>query len=576
MISNCSQPIDGGPGDSTGQEYYVRPWYNHPWSFVLRHPNEQIRKTISRLAIDAANNNNIGYLLGGDSFYHALSSVGWEPSKIKIKCDSDCSRSSAAICIAAGHLCNDSKLANLSYPQTTVTMMSSFSAVGFQVLTDSKYLTGDQNLLAGDVLVNTAQHATINVGDGVASASEVSSSNGQITGSGIVVGGQLYSSEYTRADGIVREFCYLDSNYNKTIKSSPLKFSVINYTAMLDEISDMFGLVTGNVSDSSTSIGGNGSYDTSGLEEGPKRVIDFLINHGVSAAGACGGAGNIYEESKFDPGAVNPNGHYGLVQWGGGRYSALVAKVPDWQTNFDGQLEFMWEELNGPYKATLDYINSVADSEQGATDAAKYWCDHYEVTGWQTSRGSKAAEYFSKLKPLSNSESSNIIGGSGELKGKSGKKLSLVKTIEVPASANAFLHDGSDAYPYSNWAGKLSSTQGIVGREWLNRGEPHDNRDIGLLDNHLTICMAVTFGNAGDLVQVFCDNLTFTAVLIDIKGPGTNGNPWGHPKSDGVSPVEWAIYTPNKSSNVTNWGGIGNWAGKKLLKVENYGSWING
>jgi hypothetical protein len=426
MVSNCGKDYDGKPGDSSGKEYAVKPWYKHSagyWVYCLRHPDATIRATIARLAIDAANNDNIGYIWGGSSMGTELAKVGYEPSRITNKCGSDCSGSTSYIVNAAGHLCNDSKLSSFS-KHATGGLKDALVSAGFGCLTDRKYLTSDQYLLAGDILVIPNHHACINVGDGVSATSDTNWQATATNSSGTT--GVLYTSSYTREDGIVREYSYLDDDYKYSLQKSKLKVSIINYTSMLQNLADVFG---------------------------------------VSTSGAI----------------------------------------------------------------TVD------------------------------------------------SSSDTTIGGtSGDLAGRSGKSLSVKKTITIPDNVRTYLHNKDDCTSYSYWCHKLGWTQGKVAKVWIDNGQPHDSRNIGTLGGHLTIAMKETFGDCGDLVKVTCtDGTSFTAVLVDIKGSDATSR-YGHVKGNDVSPCEWYVYTGQDTVNTTStFKGIGDWAGKKVCKVENYGSWLD-
>ena len=109
----------GKAGDQTKHEWEIRDWYNRPWSCVLRHPNQQIRELIAELAIEAANNNKIGYDQNQRSTYWTqLKKVGYRPSKITTACQADCSAGVIANTKAAGYLKNISALKNLSATYT--------------------------------------------------------------------------------------------------------------------------------------------------------------------------------------------------------------------------------------------------------------------------------------------------------------------------------------------------------------------------------------------------------------------------------------------------------------------------
>lgn len=169
MISNCGHDergkYSGGiAGDQTKDEYINIPWYNRPWKCVLRFPNRVVSNGIAMLARHAADNDKIGYDQGQRlTFYNELSKVGWNPKLITVPCEADCSSSSAALIIAAGHVFNVGKLQVINPSMTTSNMRGSLVAIGFDLLTDQKYLTSDKYLLPGDLLLNDGHHVAINL-----------------------------------------------------------------------------------------------------------------------------------------------------------------------------------------------------------------------------------------------------------------------------------------------------------------------------------------------------------------------------------------------------------------------------
>ncbi|MFR1307662.1 MAG: hypothetical protein ACLSCO_01390 [Gallintestinimicrobium sp.] len=66
---------------------------------------------------------------------------------------------------AAGHLLGIDALKNINATYTG-NLRAGAKAAGFQVLTESKYLTGPDYLLAGDILLNDSHHTATNVQDG--------------------------------------------------------------------------------------------------------------------------------------------------------------------------------------------------------------------------------------------------------------------------------------------------------------------------------------------------------------------------------------------------------------------------
>lgn len=180
MISNCGSDergkySGGQAGDQTGNEWRIRTWHNRPWNCVLRHPNPNVRKMISQMAVAAANNNNIGYDQAQRlTFWTHLSASNYDPAKITVKCEADCSSGVAAICKGAGYRLNIQALKNISTSIYTGNQKAALRAAGFEVLTASKYLTSDAYLLEGDILLNESAHTAINVTNGSKSGAEAS------------------------------------------------------------------------------------------------------------------------------------------------------------------------------------------------------------------------------------------------------------------------------------------------------------------------------------------------------------------------------------------------------------------
>lgn len=153
----------GQAGDQTGKEWRMRDWYNRPWTCVLRYPDQTAALMIAILGIDAALNDKIGYDQSQNRTYLAqLKAVNWQPSKITIACEADCSAGVCANVTAAGYLLGIAALKNHTGTYTG-NMRSALKKAGFQVLTDSKYLTGGDYLLPGDILLNDNHHTATNV-----------------------------------------------------------------------------------------------------------------------------------------------------------------------------------------------------------------------------------------------------------------------------------------------------------------------------------------------------------------------------------------------------------------------------
>lgn len=172
MISNCGHDENnrytgGAAGDQTGGEWALINWYNRPWNCVLRHPDAKVRAEIAKLAKAAAQNNLVGYDQGQRyTFWEHLKASNYDPAQITVKCEADCSSGVAAIVKAVGYRLGIQKLKDVSIYIYTGNEKAALKAAGFEVLTASKYLTGPDYLLAGDILLNESAHTATNITDG--------------------------------------------------------------------------------------------------------------------------------------------------------------------------------------------------------------------------------------------------------------------------------------------------------------------------------------------------------------------------------------------------------------------------
>lgn len=174
MLSNSGHDSRGQySGDTAGDqggEWSIIPWYQYPyggWNCILRHPNATVREWIATLATEAANNDNIGYDQSERyTFWQALQKCGYRPKNINYPVEADCSAGVLAICRAVGYLTGDAALQGVDIYGYTGTEKRILTNAGFQVLGDSKYLTGDSYLCRGDILLNEENHTCINLTDG--------------------------------------------------------------------------------------------------------------------------------------------------------------------------------------------------------------------------------------------------------------------------------------------------------------------------------------------------------------------------------------------------------------------------
>lgn len=169
MISNCGSDergryTGGQAGDQTGREWQVIPWYNRPWNYVLRHPDQNVGNLLADLARKAAQNDNIGYDQGGRTTYWTqLLAAGYAPEKIAVKCEADCSSGVSANVKAAGYILGIPALQNVSKDLYTGNMRQALRNAGFEVLTDKRYMSSDEYLKPGDILLYEGHHTAINL-----------------------------------------------------------------------------------------------------------------------------------------------------------------------------------------------------------------------------------------------------------------------------------------------------------------------------------------------------------------------------------------------------------------------------
>ena len=117
-------------------------------------------------------------------------------------------------------------------------------------------------------------------------------------------------------------------------------------------------------------MGGGAGTTTAGA------VYNYLLSKGMSENHAKGITVNISRESGFQLGAHGDKGiggSFGLFQWNmaAGRGGPMMAAVPDWETNWKGQIDYALQEHRGP-----EYLRTQFAT---AGDAAFWWMDKWEI-----------------------------------------------------------------------------------------------------------------------------------------------------------------------------------------------------
>ena len=107
-------------------------------------------------------------------------------------------------------------------------------------------------------------------------------------------------------------------------------------------------------------------------------VMKFLIDKGLTVAGAAGVAGNIKIESDFNTGAIGDKGtSYGLCQWHLSRKDELdnfAQEVGGDVSDPQIQLDFLWQDLNtSSYSNLLSLLQSTDDPREAAQQFGKQY-----------------------------------------------------------------------------------------------------------------------------------------------------------------------------------------------------------
>ena len=103
----------------------------------------------------------------------------------------------------------------------------------------------------------------------------------------------------------------------------------------------------------------------------PKQVFDYMKSLGVSDVHAKGILANIKGESGFQTGVMGDGGTSGgLFQMHAGRYTKMVNAVPDWKTNWKGQIVHGLKDDRAP-----EYLKTKFDNP---VQAANWFLHNYE------------------------------------------------------------------------------------------------------------------------------------------------------------------------------------------------------
>ena len=128
---------------------------------------------------------------------------------------------------------------------------------------------------------------------------------------------------------------------------------------------------------------GGGSIDTT---ENLTTILNYMTGKGLSLAAAAGIAGNLFQESGYNPaiiegGAIAPDNYvpvngvgFGLAQW---TFTSRQQPLFDFAasqgkkiTDLGMQLDYLWQELNTKYTTVLRNLNSIKSDNSFNTTSA--------------------------------------------------------------------------------------------------------------------------------------------------------------------------------------------------------------
>ena len=148
--------ITGGkPGDQTGREVSTQNWYAHSKGWrVFRAKNAGVGDRIAECMEKICANDKIGYNQAQrGTLYAAVKDHGFDPDKLKIKVNTDCSAAVRVCCCYAGI-----EIGNFNTSNEASYLMNTGA---FVELTGSEYTRSSDRLRRGDILVTRTKGHTV-------------------------------------------------------------------------------------------------------------------------------------------------------------------------------------------------------------------------------------------------------------------------------------------------------------------------------------------------------------------------------------------------------------------------------
>lgn len=212
-----------------------------------------------------------------------------------------------------------------------------------------------------------------------------------------------YQTTFNSTDAMMREVAYINSDGEPSIKSTDVKLSVVNYTQGLSDIVNVVAPTYRGTYSSDTPVIADG--DTSGLNNVQKKIIQFFCSKGCQVSAGVAVCANVYRESSCRPGVDGPDGDAwsaGLCQWRGDRRTKMIQFVGSgWKTDVDGQLRYLWYELEHGYSPTRNALILATNTLSSAHHVVEVFVKDYErpgdISGEIQKRKDHASELWKKL-----------------------------------------------------------------------------------------------------------------------------------------------------------------------------------
>ena len=151
----------GEPGDQTGRELRIQPWYANKKGWrIFRPKSDEVAQKLAYNMRAACNNPNIGYDQGQrNTLYNVAKPFGFDCAEVAVPCECDCS-SLVRVCLAYAGI----KVKDFNTASEPARLLSTGD---FVELTDERYTKGSAFLCTGDILCTSVKgHTAIVLNDG--------------------------------------------------------------------------------------------------------------------------------------------------------------------------------------------------------------------------------------------------------------------------------------------------------------------------------------------------------------------------------------------------------------------------